>query len=143
MTTEALRRWLAALPADQVGRAYRRDIVRTLRMVYTFGIAARLVDHNPARDVAAPKPIRGERILPFESWAVVDAVAAECGRWAPLVVFMCDTGARPAEAIAVEHRHVDVDAGTVELPGTKTDAAWRTVHMTDRGVAAIAAVRGP
>jgi integrase len=29
---------------------------------------------------------------------------------------MADTGARPAEAVAVEWRHVDLDAGTAELP---------------------------
>src|SRR6185312_9400871 len=56
------------------------------------------------------------------------------------VVFMADTGARPSEAIAVEWRHVDLDAATVELPGVKTDLAWRTVHLTKRGVAAIRAV---
>ena len=53
---------------------------------------------------------------------------------------LVDTGARPAEAVAVEWRHVDLDAGTVELPGVKTDLAWRTVHLTKRGVAAIRAV---
>ena len=30
--------------------------------------------------------------------------------------------------------------GKVELPGTKTEKAWRTVHLTRRGVDAIAAV---
>jgi integrase len=48
---------------------------------------------------------------------------------------MADTGARLAEAVALEHRHVD--GNVVELPGHKTDSAWRTVHMTERGVAAI------
>jgi integrase len=51
---------------------------------------------------------------------------------------MADTGARPAEAVAVEHRHVH--AGTVELPGAKTELAWRTVHMTSRGQAAVAGI---
>jgi integrase len=53
---------------------------------------------------------------------------------------MTDTGARPSEAVAVEWRHIDLDAATVELPGFKTDLAWRTVHMTARGVAAIRAM---
>jgi integrase len=137
ITPEALKRFLARLPAENVGKSYRRDIIRTLRMVYSFGVDAGLVRDNPARKVDAPAPVRGERILPFESWAEVERVAEECGRWAPLVTFMADTGARPAEAVGVEHRHVDLAAGTVELPGAKTDAAWRTVHMTSRGVDAI------
>jgi len=58
-------------------------------------------------------------------------------RFGPLVVFMADSGARPAEVVALEWRHVDLDAGTVELPGSKTDLAWRTVHLTSRGVGAL------
>ena len=131
VTTEALQRILVAVP----GKSYRRDIARTLRMVYRWGVEAGLVDSNPAAKVKAPKPIRAEKIVPFESWDEVDAVAEECGRWGPLVTFMADTGARPAEAIAVEHRHVS--PGAVELPGRKTTLAWRTVHMTSRGVAAV------
>jgi hypothetical protein len=38
---------------------------------------------------------------------------------------------------ALEWKHVDLDAGTVELPGVKTDLAWRTVHLTSRGIQAI------
>ena len=104
-------------------------------MVYRFGDENRLVRGNPAKRVQAAKPSRGERIIPFESWAEVDAVARECGRRGALVVFMADTGARPAEVLGVEHRHIDGVA--VELPGKKSDAAWRTVHMTPRGVEAV------
>jgi integrase len=39
--------------------------------------------------------------------------------------------------LAVEWRHVDLDRGTVELPGAKTELAWRTVHLTSRGVEAL------
>lgn len=134
VSTEALQRIVTAVP----GKSYRRDITRTLRMVYRWGLDAGLVDHNPAAKVKAPKPIRGERIVPFESWDEVEAVAEECGRWGPLVLFMADTGARPGEAVALEHRHVH--GSTVELPGQKTALAWRSVEMTRRGVDAIASV---
>jgi integrase len=134
VTTEAIQRFIATVP---VGKAFKRDMVRTLRAAYAFGVDAGIVAANPAKKVRAPKPIRGERIIPFESWAEVETVAEECGRWGPLVVFMADSGARPAEAIAVEHRHVT--GSSVELPGQKTEKAWRTVHLTERGVAALAA----
>jgi integrase len=136
LTTETLQAWLARQP---VGKATRRDIVRTLRAVYSFGVTAGHVRTDPAKLVRAPRPVRGERILPL-TLEEVDLVAAECGRFAPLVVFMADSGARPAEAVALEWRHVDLDAGTVELPGAKTDLAWRTVHLTSRGVDALRAV---
>lgn len=134
VSVESIQRLVAPLKP-----AYRRDVVRTLRQIYSWGIAVHLVNVNPARAVDAPKPVRGERIQPF-SVGEVDQIAAESGRLAPLVVFMADTGARPAEAIAVEWRHVDLEAGTVELPGAKTELAWRTVHMTSRGVDALRAM---
>lgn len=120
--------------------AYRASVLATLRMVYAWGERARLVDHNPAKEVHQRRPARSEKVIPFEDWAEVDAVAAEAGRWAPLIVFAVDCGARPGELIALEHRHVDADAGRVYLPGTKTDAARRVVHLTERGVAAYRSV---
>jgi integrase len=135
VTPEALQRVLAAVP----GKAWRHDMLRALRMVYRFGIENHLVDGSPARLVKVPKPIRGENILPL-SIAEVDRVAEECGLWGALVVFMADSGARPGEALALEHQHVGLAAATVELPGVKTDLAWRTVHLTQRGVDAIRCV---
>jgi integrase len=134
VTPEALQRVLAGVP----GKAWRYDICRTLRMVYRFGVANRLVRSNPATLVKIPMPRRSERMLPFEDWAEVDAAAAEAGRWGPLIMFMADTGARPGEAISLEHRHVH--GAHVELPGTKTSGAWRTVHLTERGRNAIEAM---
>src|SRR5206468_3411278 len=49
-------------------KAYRRDIARTLRMVYRFGVDANLVSANPAERLKAPAQVRSERIKPFESW---------------------------------------------------------------------------
>lgn len=132
VSPESLQRLLAGVP----GKAWRHDILRTLRMVYRFGVENRLIPGNPTVVVKVPKPARGERILPF-ALAEVDLVAEECGRWGALVRFMADSGARPAEALALEHRHVHLDARTVELPGLKTDLSWRTVHLTSRGADAI------
>lgn len=118
------------------GKAWRHDILRTLRMVYRFGLANRLVDKNPAVAVKTSQPVRGERILPL-SIEEIDRVAGEAGRWGPMIVFMADSGARPAEAVALEWRHVDLERRTAELPGLKTEGAWRTVHLTCRGVEAL------
>jgi len=98
---------------------------------------ARPIRPGEARQGAAAGA--GEKILPL-TLEEVDLVAAECGRFGPLVVFMADCGARPAEVVALEWKHVDLDAGTVELPGAKTDLAWRTVHLTSRGVDALRSV---
>jgi integrase len=132
ITPESLQRVPAAVP----GKAWRHDMLRTLRMVYRFGVENNMVDTNPATVVKVPTPVRGERILPL-TIAEVDAVAVECGKWGPLVLFLADSGARPGEALMLEHRHVDLEAGNVELPGVKTELAWRTVFLTSRGVEAI------
>ena len=115
VTPEAIQRVLA----DVAGQAWRHDILRTLRMVYRFGQANRLVKANPASLVRTHRPVRGERILPL-SPGEVDRVAGEAGRWGAMILFMADSGARPGEAVMLEWRHVDLDAGTVELPGVKT-----------------------
>jgi integrase len=52
------------------------------------------------------------------------------------IVLAVDTGARPGELRALEHRHVDADAGVVYLPGTKTAGSRRMVDLTSRGIAA-------
>ena len=140
ITLEAISGVLVAVEGD----AWRHDILRTLRMVFRFGVRNKLVDENPAREVSVPKPIRGERIMPL-SIDEVDKVASECSWWAPLVLFMADSGARPAEALGLEWRSVDLDAGTVELASPrkvrgKTTLAWRTVFLTSRGTAALRAV---
>jgi integrase len=139
ITTEALTTFLARQPKDKVGKAYKRDIVRTLRQVYAFGVENRLVAWDPAKRVKAAKPVRGENILPL-TIDEIDIVADECGQWRALVVFMGDSGARPQEALDLEWRHVNLDAGTVELPGVKTDGSWRTVHLTSRGIAAVRSI---
>ncbi|MDX6591608.1 MAG: integrase [Gaiellales bacterium] len=131
LTEETIKRWLVALP---VRASYRHVIARTLRQIFNFGVSARLIDGNPAKGIRVKNPARGERILPFESWAEVERVADECGRFASLVILMADCGARPGEMCALEHRHVE--GNRVYLPGTKTDGSRRVVHLTERGIAA-------
>jgi len=136
VTTEALQRLLNGLDVKQ---SYRHSVLRAVRGVYNFGVRARLVDENPARHVRTRQPDRGENIIVFESWEEIEHVADECGpRWSAMVVMMADTGARPGEIVALEHRHVDGDR--VFLPGAKTAGSRRVVHMTERGVAAYRSV---
>ena len=96
-------------------------------MVYKFGLENRLIEQSPTSVVKVPKPQRGERIMPLTA-EEVEHVADESSHWASLVRFMADSGARPAEAIALEWRHVDLESATVELASknSKTELSWRT-----------------
>ena len=73
-----------------------------------------MIDVNPAKlGVDNPTPRRREQ-RPFESWAEVEAVAANLGpRYGSMVVFAAATGLRPAEWIALERRDVDSKARVV------------------------------
>jgi integrase len=133
VTGESLEKWLNEKGYAQ---SYRWALVTALRQAYNWGIRAKLVDTNPARAIRASKPKRGQRQMPFESWDEVDRVAVEAGRWAPFIILAVDTGARPGELRALEHRHVDAAQGIIYLPGTKTAGSRRVVHLTSRGIAA-------
>lgn len=67
-----------------------------------------MIDVNPAK-VGVDNPVRRRKEQrPFESWAELEAVAAEIGpRYGPMILFAAVTGLRPAEWIAVEKRDVN------------------------------------
>jgi integrase len=133
VTAEEVETWL-----NRQGYAatYRWALVTALRQTYNWGIRAKLVSDNPAKAIRASKPKRGQNQAPFESWVEVERVAAEAGRWGAFIILAVDTGARPGELRALEHRHVDLAAGVAYLPGSKTANSRRTVHLTSRGIAA-------
>jgi integrase len=118
----------------------RASLAVALRQVYRWGVDTGRVAENPMLAVRVAKPKRGRNQAPFDDWAQVDLVASEAGRWAAMIRFMVDSGARPGEVVALEWRHVDLAAGLVMLPGAKSDNAQRTVYLTRRGVDALRSV---
>jgi integrase len=98
-----------------------------------------MIDVNPARlGVDNPSPRRREQ-RPFESWAELDAVAANLSpRYRPMVIFAAATGLRPAEWLALEWRDIDLDVRVVyvhrsftkgRLKCPKTEASRRAVPL--------------
>ena len=85
-----------------------------------------------------PSPRRREQ-RPFESWAELEAVAANLApRYRPMVIFAAATGLRPAEWLALERRDIDRQARVVyvrrsftkgRLKCTKTEASRRAVPL--------------
>jgi integrase len=126
--------WQASLPEGS-----RFAATQALRQVLNRAVAWELIDVNPARrGVDNPSP-RSQEKRPFESWAEIDAVAAQLGPvYGPMVVFAAATGLRPAELFALEQREVDLAASVVyvrrafaygRLKKTKTRRSLRAVPL--------------
>jgi integrase len=118
---------------------YRFDAMQALRQVLSRAVVWGMIDVNPAKlGVDNPSPRRREQ-RPFESWAELDAVAANLGpRYTPVVVFAAATGLRPGEWVALEQRDVDREPRVVyvrraftkgRLKCTKTEASRRAVPL--------------
>jgi integrase len=118
---------------------YRFDATQALRQVLARAVLWGVIDVNPAKlGVDNPSPRRREQ-RPFESWAELDAVAANFApRYRPMVIFAAATGLRPAEWLALEQRDVDREARVVyvrrsftkgRLKCTKTEASRRAVPL--------------
>jgi integrase len=134
LRSEEIAAWRIALSPG-----YRFDATQALRQVLARAVLWGMIDVNPAkRGVDNPSPRRREQ-RPFESWAELEAVAANLApRYRPMVIFAAATGLRPAEWLALERRDVDRQTHVVyvrrsftkgRLKCTKTEASCRAVPL--------------
>jgi hypothetical protein len=123
LRSEEIAGWRIALSAG-----YRFDATQALRQVLARAVVWGMIDSNPAKlGVDNPSPRRREQ-RPFESWAELDAVAANLApRYRPMVIFAAATGASPgrvARARMARHRRGGprrlrpplVHEGSLEMP---------------------------
>lgn len=134
LRSEEVAAWRIALSPG-----YRFDATQALRQVLARAVVWGMIDVNPAKlGVDNPSPRRREQ-RPFESWAELDAVAANLSpRYRPMVLFAAATGLRPAEWLALEWRDIDLEAQVVyvhrsftkgRLKCPKTEASRRAVPL--------------
>jgi integrase len=134
LRSEEIAAWRIALSPG-----YRFDATQALRQVLARAVVWGMIDVNPAKlGVDNPSPRRREQ-RPFESWAEIEAVAANLApRYRPMVIFAAATGLRPAEWLALERRDVDREARVIyvrrsftkgRLKCTKTEASRRAVPL--------------
>jgi integrase len=134
LRSDEIAAWRIALSAG-----YRFDATQALRQVLARAVLWGMIDVNPAKlGVDNPSPRRREQ-RPFESWAELDAVAANLSpRYRPMVIFAAATGLRPAEWLALEWRDVDLEVRVVyvhrsftkgRLKCPKTEASRRAVPL--------------
>jgi integrase len=126
---------------------YRFDATQALRQVLARAVVWGMIEANPAKlGVDNPSPRRRAQ-RPFESWADLDAVAANLStRYRPMVIFAAATGLRPAEWLALEWRDIDLEGRVVyvhrsftkgRLKCPKTEASRRAVPLQTIALEAI------
>lgn len=121
-------RWLHSLA---VAAKTKTHYLTAARQVTKAGLEWGYLDRDPLRPgaVRGPGTKRRRPIRPFESWAEVEAVCAAIGGTAHIVKFVCLTGLRPGEWLALTWADYDAESGLLHVPGTKTENAERTIPL--------------
>lgn len=137
---EEIATWLADL---NYSTKTKKHILERMRVVLTMGVEWGYLTKSPARPTAV-KGVSGRRlepIQPFESWAEVVSVAdaLETPTEQALVKFLCASGLRcPSEWQRLRWKDVDLDAREVRVSGTKSNAAPRTVPLSNLAASSLA-----
>jgi integrase len=131
-------RWEAATPEERNKRLVPQGFGVT-SINKSLALLARILDEaieyghiasNPAkgrrRRLRAPRPHR-TWLEPHEAQAVLDAGGK---KHRPLIATMMLAGLRVGELIALRWRDVDLAAGTLRIPESKTDAGVRVLDVS-------------
>ncbi|AKU16586.1 tyrosine-type recombinase/integrase [Luteipulveratus mongoliensis] len=149
---QRLQRWLQWV-ADERGVSAVKHAKAVMSAVLVRGVRYRVLPTNELRQVEPVTSGRAKRetdrdtsrAFTAEEQAAVLAFADSDGYAAApglhygterlrrsvsdLAHFLAGTGVRIGEALSIRWEHVDLKTGRVEVPGTKTDAAQRTLTL--------------
>lgn len=140
ITPRAVAQWRASLAADGVGPESIRKAMFLLQAILTIAIEWGEASSNPVRMVRKPKQGR-QRAIEVVQPPSVEALRAAMRRdgdalSSMLTTFLAYSGLRPAEALALQRRHVRADTILVEqavsqgrLKRQKTGRVYRTVDL--------------
>jgi integrase len=147
---EEIARWNANLGLAPTTRGHA---LKALRQVLSAGVEWGYLSINPARPSRTVRTPRATRkpIKPFQSWAEVVRVANAAGsKWGPLIRFVCATGLREQEWLALRWSDLRINAkrprlyvrrtvraGEIEDGVAKTENSHRVVLLYDRALAAL------
>jgi integrase len=140
ITPRAVSQWRATMAADGVGRESIRKAMILLQAMLSIAIEWGEASENPVRLVRKPKQPRQRAIEVMEPGTVERLRAAMQAAGDPLsatlTVLLAYSGLRPAEALALERRHVREATILVEqavsrgkLKQQKTGRVYRTLDL--------------
>ena len=137
--------WRLTIP-----EGHRFEATQALRQVLNRAVAWGVLDFNPAKRGVPNTQRRPKEKRPFESWAQIEAIAAQLGPvYGPMVIFGAATGLRPSELFGLEQHDVDRELGVVyvrrayrngRLRCTKTEGSIRAVPLQGIALDAIASL---
>lgn len=120
----------------------RHQTFRVFRQALAWGVARGLITRDASVGIKNPKRRRHERrdVLPFESWAEVEAVAAELPARFRVIPFLAvGCGLRPEELFGLHRADVDRQTrllrierrytGGILKPGGKTAGSVRSIPL--------------
>ncbi|MFN0125954.1 MAG: tyrosine-type recombinase/integrase [Verrucomicrobiales bacterium] len=112
-----------------VGAKSRENFMRNLSAVFGFGVKRGYLARNPFAALDKPKVVaKPPGIFTPKEMAVLLAHASE--DWRPVLAIGGFAGLRPEEIRRMEWRHVDFEAGLIEVEAAHSKTAQRRlVHM--------------
>ena len=115
-------------------RNYARAIQRAMRWALHMGC----IGVNPIADFQKPKGGVRSTVLSPEQFAELLSLTPS-SEFRELLTFAWETGARAAECLAVERRHVDLTGGRIVFPveEEKMERAARIIYLNDTALAII------
>jgi integrase len=130
-----------------VPEGHRSEATQALRQVLNRAVAWGVLDFNPAKRGVPNTQRWPKEKRPFESWAQIEAIAAQLGPvYGPMVIFGAATGLRPSELFGLEQHDVDRELGVVyvrrayangRIKNTKTRLSTRAVPLQAKAVEAL------
>lgn len=111
--------------------------IRAIKRAFNWAVEMEYLDASPIRKLKRGKPKRRERIISAAEWnQLLAAVPDEAFR--DLLEFARQTGARPQEIRAIEHRHLDLANGLIVLPASEAKGERpRPIYLNDAALALV------
>ena len=140
LTVEELRPIHVQEWIDSVGGlpGTKRNYARTIQRAMRWAAQMRCIEVNPIADFQKPRGGTRTTVLSREEFAELLSLVRS-GDFKELLTFAWETGARAAECLAVERRHVDLAGGRIVFPveEEKMGRAPRVIYLNDAALAII------